>query len=362
MADICFASFRFDVTNQQLWNGGKAVSLRPQSLIVLHYLIEHREQFISTRELLSACWQDVQVGASNVKVCIKEIRQAFGETAATPVCIETKPRHGYRFIGTLTPQSCESDSPASPRFQNSVPQCVGRETELQALQARLEQALIGRRQIVFVTGEPGIGKITLVREFLRRVGRHDAPFVLFGQCREQYGIEETYQAIREGLDQLSKGSGGPKLLPFLRQHAPTWLAQLPSLLSPAERITLQQELVGATGQRMLREFTNAVELLGTDRGLILVLEDLHWADVSTLHLISALAQRRDPARLLIIGTFRPMELQRNGHPLSQMTAELFLHATAQEISLHFLTETATAEYLETRITTTSTAWRKSVTL
>src|SRR5690606_5040924 len=89
--------------------------------------------------------------------------------------------------------------------------------------------------------------------------------------------------------------------------APTWLVQMPSLLDAQKLEEAQRRSLGATRERMLREVVEALELLGRDAPLVLLLEDLHWSDPSTLELIVWLAQRPEPARVLILGTLRSGE-------------------------------------------------------
>ena len=90
---------------------------------------------------------------------------------------------------------------------------------------------------------------------------------------------------------------GASLLALQTQHAPSWLAQLPGLLSPTELAQVQQRVQGTTRQRMLRELADALEVLTTDHPLVLVLEDLHWSDVSTLEFLAYLARRQEQTRL-----------------------------------------------------------------
>ena len=87
---------------------------------------------------------------------------------------------------------------------------------------------------------------------------------------------------------------------------------------------------------MLREIAEALETLTAQRPLILVLEALHWSDVSTLDLLAFIARRKEPARLLVIGTYRPAEMLHDGHPLKGVTQELYAHHLATEMSLGFL--------------------------
>jgi predicted ATPase len=100
---------------------------------------------------------------------------------------------------------------------------------------------------------------------------------------------------------------------------------------------------------MLRELAEALELLTVQQTLVLVLEDLHWSDPSTLDLIAVLARRREPARLLLIGTYRPPEVRRRAHPLHTVQQELQLHGHCVELPLTALPEDAVATYLARRL-------------
>ena len=98
---------------------------------------------------------------------------------------------------------------------------------------------------------------------------------------------------------------------------------------------------------MLRELAEALDLLTARQPLVLVLEDLHWSDPSTLDLLAVLARRHDPARLLLIGTYRPPEVRRRAHPLPSVQQELQLHGHCVELPLTLLPEAAIAAYLAT---------------
>jgi predicted ATPase len=100
-----------------------------------------------------------------------------------------------------------------------------------------------------------------------------------------------------------------------------WLAHLPSLVSEPELERLQDRVHGLTPGRMLRELVEALEVLTADQALVLVLEDLHWSDHATAEAL-ALAQRPEPARLLVLGTYRPVEVLLQGHLLRGMVQEL----------------------------------------
>src|SRR6185503_7814274 len=136
------------------------------------------------------------VSDAALAVCIREVRQALGDMAQTPQYVETIRRRGYRFVAPVTaiaaggePAVVESRPPvAGPRSEL----VVGREAELRALQQCWTQAQQGRRQIVLVTGEAGIGKTTLVEAWVTQVAATNALWLGRGQCIEQHGAGEAY--------------------------------------------------------------------------------------------------------------------------------------------------------------------------
>src|SRR5262249_39758337 len=141
------------------------------------------------------------------------------------------------------------------------PLLVGREAMLQRLGEAWVQARQGRRQVVWVTGAAGIGK-TAVVEALRAAGAADpAVWLAPGQCVEHYGTGEAYLPVLEALGQLCRGAGGERLVTLLRQQAPTWLVQMPWLLTATDRQHLREELQGVTRERMLRECAEIIDTL-----------------------------------------------------------------------------------------------------
>jgi predicted ATPase len=210
---------------------------------------------------------------------------------------------------------------------------VGRERELTDLHQWLERVRQGARQIVFLTGEPGLGKTTVVNAFVEEAAGAGDVGLARGQCIEHYGGGEAYLPVLEALGRLCREPEGAALLPMLEQQAPTWLAQMPGLLSAPALEAVQRRVVGATQQRMLRELAEAVEVLTVSRPLLLVLEDLHWGDYATLDLLTYLARRLGPSRLLVLATYRPVEVLLRGHPLQTVKQELVLHGLGVELPL-----------------------------
>src|SRR5262249_15757099 len=274
---------------------------------------ENPGRLVTKEELLQAVWPETYVSEGLLSTYIRDLRAALGDDPEAPRFIETVVRRGYRFIAPLmtAPPAAGLTSPVPSSdaqhsglsTQDSV--LVGRETELAQLHGWLEKALAGERQVVFVTGEPGIGKTTLVDAFLRHVAVEGGIWLGHGQCIEHYGAGEAYLPLLRALGRLCREEGGEPLIAPLRRHAPTWLLQMPALLSEAELEALQRKVQGVTHDRMLREFAELVEAVSIERPLILALEDLHWSDPSTLDVLTLLAQRRDAAPLLVLGAHPP---------------------------------------------------------
>src|SRR6266478_1917131 len=154
-----------------------------------------------------------------------------------------------------------------------------------------------------------------------------------GQCVEGYGGKEPYYPMLEALRELCRGPVGESVIETLVAEAPTWLVQFPALVKREHRETL------------LREIGDALETIAAARPLLLVFEDLQWADHSTVDLISALARRRAPDKLMLIATKRPVDMVIPEHPLKALEQELLLHQLCREITLDPLGKAEIAEYL-----------------
>jgi len=354
---IVFDPFCLDLTNECLWRGSQAIKLRPKAFAVLRYLLGQPGQLITKEELLNAVWPETFVGEAVLKVIIGQLREALGDDPKSPCFIETAHRRGYRFIGQIAEgeqgpaeeQEIEINKAISASRLSSAypsPGVVGRDEPLSRMRKWLEKTRGGERQIVFVTGEAGIGKTALVDAFARSIADDRSIRIGRGQCLEQYGTGEAYLPVLEAIGRLCREQ--EQLVDVLRAYAPMWLLQMPSLVSASDHELLSREVLGATRERMLREMGEALERLTADQPLVLILEDLHWSDYSTLDLISYLARQRRAAQLMLIGTYRAVELIVSGHPLKAVKQDLLAKQQCEELPLEYLTESAVARYLAVR--------------
>ena len=337
-----FDVFELDEANVRLLRDGKAITLPPTPFAVLCALARRSGSLLTKHALLDEVWGHRFVGESVLKTAISDLRTALGDDPRNPRFIETVSRRGYRFIADTKPVSAAptGQSPAPLSATPAAPFFVGRVDALARLGQAWQSACDGRRSIVWVAGEPGIGKTSLIEHFIARLG--DVACAR-GQCVDYYGNCEPYRPVLEGLADLSRSDEA--VVPLLRAVAPTWLLQLPWLSTSEEREALRRELAGVSPERMPREMGELLDRYTDRRPLLLVTEDLHWGDRATIELIDSLARRRSSSRVMWLASFRLAEVVALDHPLSPMRHELRLHGLCEEVVLDSFSESEVADYV-----------------
>lgn len=353
--ELAFGQFRLDRANALLWRGQDRIVLAPKPFEVLCCLVERPGRLVTKDELLDAVWSDLHVSESSLTVAMNALRSALGDDRQAPHYIETVTRRGYRFIASVravqpsnVEQPLEVEAPVSDeRIDQRRNWRVGRAAPLEVLESVLQQVLAGHRQLVFVTGEAGIGKTTLVQMALERMELRGMG-VLHSGCNELFGTHEAFLPLIEALHERCRGADGMFMLKSLRDHAPTWLAQMPGLLRDEDRAAFQHEVFGATRERMLREFSDLMERLAAKRPWVIILEDLHWSDFATVDALSRMARRDRKAALLVLATYRPVDGAAEGHPIRTIHQDLQIHGRCTELALDRLTRSEVERYLALR--------------
>ena len=252
-------------------------------------------------------------------------------------------RTGAGEPGVVAPAAADGAIP--PR--GAVRWRVGRTAALATLDGMTQRMLAGARQLVFITGEPGIGKTTFIAMAIERLSRHGVG-ALYGHCMERFGTDEAFHPLIDALETRCRGPGGSSVLAAIRARAPTWLLQMPSFREETDAAAFQNEVFGATRERMLREFCDLMEVLSVDRPLVLVLEDLHWSDLPTLDVLSRLARGDRRASVLVLATYRPVDTMIGGHPVRRLHQDLAIHGRCSELRLDPLSRAEVEHHLALR--------------
>ncbi|HKU15271.1 MAG TPA: AAA family ATPase [Steroidobacteraceae bacterium] len=346
-----FDEFELDEENALLTRGGRPIALPPKAFAVLCTLARQPGKLTKKEDLLDAVWGHRHVSESVLKTTISQVRTALADPVAKPRYIETASRRGYRFIGVMlgAPVPAPAAPPApsvevKPVATGTRPPMIGRTAPLTKLHAAWRKVVDGNRCVFWIAGDAGVGKTTLVEQF---IGELPGALVIRGQCVEQYGAGEPYLPILEALNALCRSNAGFPAL--MRSVAPTWLAQLPWLMSETERATLYRDLSGANQERKVREVSELLGRFTMQHPVLFLTEDLHWSDNATLRLLDHFARRTSPARLMWLGTYRLMQVIAESHPLKDLRQELRLHRLCEEVVLDPFSEVEVGEYLESRL-------------
>ena len=220
---------------------------------------------------------------------------------------------------------------------------AARRHEWQQLNECWQRAYAGQRQLVFVNGEPGVGKSSLVNAWQEQVSASTNVLCVRGHCLQHSGAEGDYfyLPILDVLGQLCRVPAAERVMALLARYAPNWLQQLSWLRGDTEPV------LETSANPSLLELVTFIEALSKETPLVLMLEDLHWSDSATLDLLAFLARRDEPAQLAIVCTLQSCS-ENSGSTLHRFRQELLLHDCCQEITLNFYSPSNLADYLSQR--------------
>ncbi|HEY7427639.1 MAG TPA: protein kinase, partial [Gemmataceae bacterium] len=248
----------------------------------------------------------------------------------------------------LIPLTVKSSvGPGSQPVSSGRRPTVGRQQEWAALRSGFEEAAAGRGLLLCVTGEPGLGKTTLVESFLEELAASGRAWSLaHGRCSERLAGTEAYLPFLEALDSLLQGKAGASVAQTMKLLAPTWYVQLAPLAADDPSLAgMLAEARAASQERRKRELGVFLHELSRQRPLVVFLDDIHWADPSTVDLLAYLGSRCSGWRLLLVLTYRPSDLLRSQHPFGPVKLELQGRGVCREIALPFLSRDDLVHYL-----------------
>ena len=225
---------------------------------------------------------------------------------------------------------------------------VGRGPERERMHAAYEQVRGGQGRLLTVLGEPGIGKTILAEDFLAELAQlPERPIVVRGRCSERLAGAEAYLPLLEALDSLLHRSSWSSVHTLVKNVAPSWYVQVAHAAGSHDSVArVREEAPAASQERMKRELGALLQEASRLRPFVLFLDDLHWADVSTIDMLNYLAGRFDQMRLLVVATYRPADMAIAGHPFLAIRDELRAHGALVELPLGFLDRDDVERYLD----------------
>ncbi|MBL8291767.1 MAG: AAA family ATPase [Bryobacterales bacterium] len=239
------------------------------------------------------------------------------------------PRFAWR--AQVAPQVRASPVPPS--------QSVGREHETHQLQTAFGAVSQGTGLMLSVSGDAGMGKTTLVEEFLRDLEVKGSAIVSRGRCSQRLAQTDAFAPMLDALDDLCRPESGAEAAELLRKAAPSWYRQVAPSADAAEPKSGSHE-------RMRREFLAFFEALSGTLPVVLFLDDLHWADASTCDLLAYLGSRLRNVRLLILVAYQPGLVQTPGHPFLPQKLALEHQTAGRNVHLGLLEPKDVKAYIE----------------
>jgi len=307
-----FGPFALDLTREQVLHNDAPVPLRRKVREVLHYLLRRPNRVVTIDELLDELWPGLAVTPHSVTAAIGPLRKLLERDAATTCRIESVYGRGYRFVVARSPSGAAGDS-ANPANQNSSEpaahdaDCVGRDAARANLLREWKQARAGRSRQVLLAGDAGHGKTTLLRWLAKEVANEVGAIVLQAACTENSSEAEPFQPLLSMFAAFENQLGAAALTTHLRSRAPTWLLQFPHLVSEQELTRFRSLLIGSHPGRVRRELMALLTAIGIEHPLLLIVDDIHWADSSTLDWLGDFVMTTAPMRVLLIASYRPLE-------------------------------------------------------
>jgi ATP/maltotriose-dependent transcriptional regulator MalT len=223
-----------------------------------------------------------------------------------------------------------------------APTLIGRQQELEALARYLQEAHSGQGQIVFVSGEAGVGKTRLVREFIRRIDRDISVEVIEGHCYDEHPAP-PYGPFTDLIRLLVQVHGSEALVAAAGPWAADLMRVMPELLPESHQTAAGDDLQAAR-RRLFQAIYQVLRPQPEAASRMLILEDLHWSDQASQDLIYYLARAIEHDRVLIVATYRSDEIHRL-HPLAALIARLTRDRLYQDLRLHPLSRGELAELL-----------------
>ena len=344
MSTYTFGPFTLFPNRFVLASNGASQQLTPRLLAVLQYLITNRNRVVTKEELITDVWNGSFIEEGIVARTVSTLRALLGDIAENPKYIQTVSRVGYRFIHPVNIQYDDSPLPAANGdvvARNWDCCFVGRHSEIVFFNERLAMCEQGTGAILCIAGPTGIGKTALGERLLSQAeGR---AVVARSRCAPGLAGTESYAPFIDAFTDLFNASMDADLRRRLLEVAPTWASQTGTALDQRVDSTVT---IPDLPHSVARQFIAAVAEISRRQPIVVFIDDFHWADRASVHLVALLSLRLAQLRLLLITTARCTDLLRSAHPFVQLSHELELKGTCQQVRLNPLSVEEVAEFMD----------------
>ncbi|WP_425160776.1 AAA family ATPase, partial [Candidatus Binatus sp.] len=282
----------------ELRRGHVVVALQRIPFELLCILVERRGQLVTREEILERVWgKGVFVDAENsINTAVRKVRRALSDDPEAPRFVVTVPARGYRFVAEIRAPKTSRAAQFRARSPRGM---VGREGERAALLSVLDDAASRRGRLVLISGEPGVGKTRLADE-VAAAADAERMAILVGHCSE-HDEAVAYLPFVEILENFIDRESNPDVLrAALGEQAPELARLIPKLKNILPELPPPLDLPPAQARRHLFNcFFDFVARIASERPILMILEDLHWADDSTLSLLDHLTRRLSDLPLMV---------------------------------------------------------------
>lgn len=344
---LAFGDFVFDHERRELRRGDTVLKVDPLQLDLLACFLANSGRLLSKQELLDQVWEGRAVADNVLSVTVAKLRKVLGHNPGEREFIENRYGRGYRFlpqvslVETPAPRSSQPPpaTPASERLTN--PPLVGRMESMQRLEAALARALAGKGSLCVLIGEPGIGK-TRLAESLESTARSQGANPVWGRYQPMENAPPLWPFI-QALRELNTEGLANDILRYLEARTVEYEQRLAATESTAA-ITREYAVEGSShSHRTVDETSQALIRLSKHRPIVLLLDDLQWADVMSMRLLNYLVD--DIARwpLLVVATLRSEGLAEESR--NRDLSRLLRHRNCERIELARLHESDIREYV-----------------
>lgn len=311
-----FGEFVLDGVERVLLRGGKPVALEPKVFDCIALLVSQAGRLTTKQHVQQALWPDVHVGPGALRRVINQARKALDDRGDEQALIRTRKGLGYVFVAQVERDDAAVPSvppPLAPGAPAPWP-FVGRERELSLLLERLGPARAG--SVCFVSGEAGAGKSSLLAQLKQRSAQRGGRW-LAGHCQAAEGVP-AFWPFREIAEQIVRDEALKTVLP-LQPRERRALRVIPELAGTAGAPGRADPVSGEERFEVCAAFAKLLCRLSSEQPLLLIIEDVHWADDGSLLMLETIARAARDHALALVASYRP-EAVAEGKALSQLIA------------------------------------------